>query len=115
MILQMVICVYGLHVEANLYHGNIRTSNFLLQSNNHMVLADFALYKPLYLVEHDLSEARIFYSSSVDKCTLAPEKLISDSDKERDNRLPMELIKLYKKEKFNPSSSFNLSESMYGC
>ena len=72
MIFQMIICVYALHVEGNLYHGNIRTSNFLLQSNNHLVLTDIATYKPLYLLEDDLSELRIFYGSSYDKSTLAP-------------------------------------------
>ena len=51
----MILCVYGLHVEANLYHGNIRTSNFLLQNNNHLVLTDLASYKPLYLLENDLA------------------------------------------------------------
>lgn len=72
----MILCVYGLHVETNLYHGNIRTSNFLLQNNNHLVLTDLASYKPLYLLENDLAEVRIFYGSSIDKCTLAPEKII---------------------------------------
>lgn len=115
----MIVCVYGLHVEGNLYHGNIRTSNFLLQNNNHLVLADIASYKPLYLFENDLAEARIFYGSSTDKCTLAPEKVIKQSGKEQVNRSPTELLRNYKKDKagFNKLASmgeykqFNINSS----
>jgi hypothetical protein len=30
MIFQMILAVYTLHMDFNLYHGNIRTSNFIL-------------------------------------------------------------------------------------
>lgn len=105
-IFQMIVCVYGLHVDGNLYHGNIRTSNFLLQNNNHVVLTDIASYKPLYLLENDLAEVRIFYGSSIDKCTLAPEKIIKESNHEQINRSPTELLKGYKKDKRMAESLF---------
>jgi serine/threonine protein kinase len=95
----MIICVYGLHSEANLYHGHIRTSNFLLQTNDHVVLTDFASYKPLYMLEDDLGEFRLYYGSSGSKCCLAPEKLIPQSERERVNRSPIELLKGHRKDK----------------
>jgi hypothetical protein len=35
----------------NLYHGNIRTSNFLVTNYEYLVLTDFANYKPTYILE----------------------------------------------------------------
>lgn len=31
----------------NRFHGNIRSSNILLTSSNHVYLTDFGIYKPL--------------------------------------------------------------------
>lgn len=71
-ILQTIISLYGLHIECNLYHGHLRTSNLLLQTNDHVVMTDFACYKPTYMLEDDLGEFRLYYGSSGARCTLAP-------------------------------------------
>jgi hypothetical protein len=42
------------------------------------MLTDLAFYKPAYMLsgnEEGWSEFQLFYASSVDNCTLAPEKL----------------------------------------
>lgn len=75
----MVFSVYTIHEVFNIYHGNIRTSNFLINNYMYLYLTDFASYKPSYIpqdTEQGLRIWRIFYASSVDKCNLAPEKLI---------------------------------------
>lgn len=59
----------------NLYHGNIRASNFLLTNYQYLIITDFASYKPNYILqdtELGLSEFRLFYSSSIEKCNVAP-------------------------------------------
>jgi phosphoinositide-3-kinase regulatory subunit 4 len=71
----MIVAVHTVHEKFNLYHGNIRTSNFLLTNYSYLMLADFANYKPNYILqdtEQGLAEFRLFYSSSIDKCNLAP-------------------------------------------
>ena len=56
----------------NLYHGHIRSSNFLLTSCDFLILSDLACYKPVYL--NELEIIRNVYKSSIQKCTMAPEK-----------------------------------------
>ncbi|CAD8127528.1 unnamed protein product [Paramecium sonneborni] len=69
--LQFLSAVNTLH-KRNLYHGHIRSSNVLLTSLDFLILADFASYKPTYL--NELEIIRNIYKSSIQKCTLAPEK-----------------------------------------
>jgi phosphoinositide-3-kinase, regulatory subunit 4 len=67
-IYQMVFSVYTIHEVFNIYHGNIRTSNFLLNNYMYLYLTDFASYKPTYIMqdtEQGLREFRLFYASSV--------------------------------------------------
>ena len=74
----MILAVYTVHKDFNFYHGNIRTSNYLLTNYELLILTDFALYKPIYILEESengLAEFRFFYGSSINKCTLAPEKM----------------------------------------
>jgi hypothetical protein len=64
----MIFAVYTLHEVFNVYHGNLRTSNFLLTTYHYLILTDFASYKPNYILqdtEQGLSEFRLFYGSSV--------------------------------------------------
>lgn len=71
----MILSLYTVHKDFNLYHGNLRTSNFLITTYDYVILTDFGCFKPLYMSEdtdNGLSEFRLFYSSSIDKCTLAP-------------------------------------------
>lgn len=74
----MIFSTFTVHEHFNIYHGNIRTSNFLITSYQYLLLTDFAPHKPNYILqdtEQGLSEFRLFYASSVEKCNLAPEKL----------------------------------------
>jgi phosphoinositide-3-kinase, regulatory subunit 4 len=50
-IFQMITAVDTVHSHMNLYHGNIRTSNFLVTNYEYLVLTDFANYKPTYILE----------------------------------------------------------------
>lgn len=75
LIFQMLLGVWTVHEKFNLYHGNIRTSNFLLTNYQYLLLTDFATYKPNYILqdtEQGLAEFRLFYASSLEKCNLAP-------------------------------------------
>ena len=51
MIYQMIRCVRNLHSRFNLYHGHIRTSNFVVTTYGYLMLTDFAFYQPLYILE----------------------------------------------------------------
>lgn len=52
----------------------------LLTTTDHLMLADFASYKPYYLREDQLGELRNLYESSILKCTLAPEKFLTPNE-----------------------------------
>ncbi len=39
------------HNSLKVYHGSIRTSNFLITSYDYLLLTDFANYKPTYILE----------------------------------------------------------------
>lgn len=47
----MLFTVYTIHETFNIYHGNIRTSNFLVSSYQYLFLTDFATYKPNYILQ----------------------------------------------------------------
>lgn len=71
----MIFATFTIHETFNIYHGSIKTSNFLITNNQYLLLTDFASYKPNYILqdtEQGLSEFRLFYSSSVGKCNLPP-------------------------------------------
>lgn len=38
-----------MHEVFNVYHGNLRTSNFLISNHYYLYLTDFATYKPTYI------------------------------------------------------------------
>ena len=83
LIYQMINAVHTVHRNFNFYHGHIRTSNFLETTYGFLTLTDFANYKPLYMFEDSeegLPEFRLFYSSSIHNCTLAPEKITESSE-----------------------------------
>lgn len=64
-----------------------------------MMLTDFANYKPTYILEdteQGLAEFRLFYSSSLEKCNLAPEKLQGRSESASKIKRPEYLFNLYK-------------------
>jgi hypothetical protein len=51
------------------------------------------------MLENDLGEFRLYYSSSGPKCSIAPEKLISEADRDKYNRSATMLLSGHKKEK----------------
>ncbi|CAD8127962.1 unnamed protein product [Paramecium sonneborni] len=76
-ILQLLSAVKTLH-NINCYPGHIRSSNILLTSLDYLVLTDFASYKPYYTNEFEV--IRNVYESSIQKCTLAPEKYADNQE-----------------------------------
>ena len=99
----MVFSLFTCHDIFNIYHGNIRTSNFLINRYHYLYLTDFASYKPMYILQNTdqgLSEFRLYYASSVEKCYLAPEKLI-------DQESQLQFQAVYSKNLFN----FNVKDS----
>lgn len=74
-IYKAIISVYQLHL-LNIYHGDIKSSNFLISSTGHLFIGDIASYKPYYLLEDDLDRLRSFFGDFQDFCYLAPEKFI---------------------------------------
>lgn len=50
-LLQTLIALYCVHTKEKLFHGALRPSNILLTTSNHVFLADFANYKPLFIDE----------------------------------------------------------------
>jgi serine/threonine protein kinase len=83
MIYQCLIAVQELH-ENKVFHGDIKTENFLVTSWNWVFLSDLGFYyKPDYLAEGDLTSYNLFFSSSErPACYLAPEKFASGGNKE---------------------------------
>lgn len=94
----MIRTLRALHNRFNLYHGHIRTSNFLITSYGYLMLTDFAFYKPLYMfedTEEGLPEFRLFYGSSYKNCTLAPEKITYQADFINRERSPAKIFSSY--------------------
>ena len=109
----MIMAVEVVHSHLKIYHGNVRTSNFLLTSYDYLILTDFANYKPPYILEdteQGLAEFRLFYPSSEEKCTLSPEKLQGKSESAKLINKPEYLFNLYRENtkdlKENPKGSF---------
>ena len=62
--------------EASVYHGDIKTDNFVLTTWNWVCLTDFASYKPVFLPDTDPSVFSYFFDSTGRRtCYLAPERL----------------------------------------
>jgi hypothetical protein len=47
----MIMALDIVHTQMDLYHGNLRTSNFLATTYEYLFLTDFANYKPNYILE----------------------------------------------------------------
>lgn len=98
MIYQAIRSVKTLHRKFNLFHGHIRTSNFVVTTSGYVMLTDFAFYKPLYMfedTEEGLPELRLFYGSSYENCTLAPEKIAYRADFANRERNPAKIFQSY--------------------
>lgn len=51
------------------------------------------------MLENDLGEFRLYYGSSGSKCSIAPEKLISEAEQAQFKRNPIQLLQGHRKEK----------------
>lgn len=80
-VFQLITAVYNLHANG-FYHGALTSNNVLLTTWLHVFLADFAWFAPNYIYEDLLDDISFYYPSSLRRCNLAPEKLISRSSKE---------------------------------
>lgn len=80
-VFQLLTAVFNLHQDG-LFHGDIKSSNVLLTTWNHILLSDFAWHKPYYLFEDQLGDFQYFFGSSEKHCCLAPEKFIVRESKE---------------------------------
>ena len=85
-VFQLLTAVHNIH-SSGLFHGDIKSSNVLLTTWNHVLLSDFAWYKPYYLFEDQLSDFQYFFSSSEKRCCLAPEKFIT-RESNKDTTMP---------------------------
>ena len=52
LIYQMIFAMFTCHDIFNIYHGNIRSSNFLINRYQYLYLTDFASYKPVYIMQN---------------------------------------------------------------
>ena len=84
LILQLLMAVYSVH-KNNLFHGDIKSQNILLTTNNHLFLTDFATYKPLFLQEETaLKDYNYFFSNENNRvCNIAPERIIQTDKKDQ--------------------------------
>lgn len=46
--------VASLH-EVGLFHGDLKISNLVITSSNHLFVTDLATFKPLFIFEDDLN------------------------------------------------------------
>lgn len=77
--MQLFNAVHILHA-AKLYHGHLKCSNVLLTSSDHLLLSDFASYKPYFIREDQLGDFRNLYQTKDQKCYIAPEKFIGPGE-----------------------------------
>ncbi len=67
--------MHNLHSN-DIYHGDLKSSNVLLTTSNHLFLTDIASFKPYFIADDDQEDLRIFYTNS----NLAPEKFVNSKD-----------------------------------
>lgn len=81
---QCLIAVQELH-EAQFFHGDIKSENFLITSWNWVFLVDIgSYYKPNFLSEGDLTRYKYFFSTSERPgCYLPPEKFTKEAQDEK--------------------------------
>lgn len=73
LLVQLFWTVHLLHARG-LSHSNLKPSNVLLTSMNHVVLADLSLFKPHLFVNQDLDKIALCHPSLDEECYLSPER-----------------------------------------
>ncbi|CAJ1423979.1 unnamed protein product [Effrenium voratum] len=75
---QVIASVCQAH-SAGVVHGDLKTENVFVSSWSHVMLTDFATFKPLFLPQDDPSEFSFFFESDRNRhrCYLAPERFDS--------------------------------------
>eukprot|EP00929_Paragymnodinium_shiwhaense_P068721 TRINITY_DN34615_c0_g2_i1.p1 TRINITY_DN34615_c0_g2~~TRINITY_DN34615_c0_g2_i1.p1 ORF type:complete len:1635 (-),score=353.36 TRINITY_DN34615_c0_g2_i1:105-5009(-) len=71
-----VLCSICQSHSIGMTHGDLKTENVFVTSWNHIILTDFAWFKPLFLQENDPSEFSFYFESNLSRhrCYLAPER-----------------------------------------
>lgn len=72
--MQILLGVGFLH-ELGLFHGNLKSSNILLTSDNLVFISDIAPYKPQYFDQNDFDRISLFFPDLLEHCYLAPERV----------------------------------------
>lgn len=113
---QLLCAVRDCH-ERKVYHGDIKSENFLVTSWGWVYLTDFAaVFKPVYLPEDNPAEFSFYYDTSARRiCYLAPERFLAPGTKPESNATvewSMDIFSLgcVIAELFTESSTFTLSQ-----
>lgn len=71
-----ILCAVCQAHSVGVAHGDLKTENVFVSSWNHVMLSDFATFKPLVLPRDDTSEFSFFFESNLirRRCYLAPER-----------------------------------------
>lgn len=86
---QVIVGLYKLHNE-NLFHGDLKSSNVLLTSWDHVYITDLACgFKPLFI--EDISVFKNYFFTSEENCALAPEKFRARSTEDNSD-FPIKLF-----------------------
>lgn len=80
-----VICSVAQAHSVGVAHGDLKTENVFISSWNHVVLSDFAMFKPLLLPEDDPSAFSFYFESDLKRrrCYLAPERFEGSASRTR--------------------------------
>ena len=81
---QILYGVNELH-KNNLYHGDIKLENFVMNSYGSVYLTDLAPYKPVYIKKDDILSYTYYFgsnSNTAKSCNIAPERLIDKKTNE---------------------------------
>uniref|UniRef100_A0A7S1FIY7 non-specific serine/threonine protein kinase n=1 Tax=Noctiluca scintillans TaxID=2966 RepID=A0A7S1FIY7_NOCSC len=71
-----VLCSVCQAHSVGIAHGDLKSENIFVSSWSHVVLTDFAHFKPLFLPDDDPSEFSFYFESDLNRrrCYLAPER-----------------------------------------
>ena len=88
LVLQLMCAIAQVH-SVKMVHGDIKPSNILITSFNHLFLADQLALKPAYIQEDDLKTYNLYFGEldNNQRCYIAPERFRSDVPLDKDKEL----------------------------